>query len=258
MGFVPTMGALHAGHLSLIEKSIEQCNHTVVSIFVNKKQFAPDEDFDDYPRTLKEDLEALKKLRVDVLFLPDNNLIYPKNYSTYVEEISLSDGLESNSRPHFFRGVLTVVLKLLNIVSPNCAYFGKKDIQQLKLVEKMVQDLNLDIKIVPGKTVREKNGLAMSSRNQYLSKKTYADLKIIYATLLDAKDRIGGGEKTSSIIKKEIKEQLLSLEGLKIDYIEITDARFLSPIEKIDQNIIISLAVFVTGIRLIDNIEIAI
>jgi len=252
------MGALHAGHLSLIEKSIEHCNHTVVSIFVNKKQFAPNEDFDDYPRTLKEDLEALKKTRVDVLFLPDSKIIYPKNYSTYVEEMSLSNGLESSSRPDFFRGVLTVVLKLFNIVCPNRAYFGKKDIQQLKLIEKMVQDLNLDIEIVPGKTVREKNGLAMSSRNQYLSKNLSNDLGTIYVALLKAKAQVENGEKNSSILKKEIKETLLSLEGLKIDYIEIIDSKFLSPIEKIDQNIIISLAVFMAGIRLIDNIEITI
>ena len=148
------MGALHEGHLSLIKQSINQCNHTVASIFVNGKQFSPDEDFEKYPRTLSEDVIKLESLNVDVLFLPENNEIYPENYSTYIEENNLSIGLESVSRPHFFRGVLTIVLKLFNIIQPDFSFFGKKDIQQLRLVEKMVQALNLQIVIIAGETIR--------------------------------------------------------------------------------------------------------
>ena len=159
------MGALHEGHLSLVKQSLSACNHTVVSIFVNPTQFAPDEDFDSYPRDLNKDQSALESLGVDVLFLPDDKIIYPDNFSTYVEESALSQGLESVSRPHFFKGVLTVVLKLFNIVNPQSVFFGKKDYQQFRLVEKMVEDLNLDIKVIGGETIREKSGLAMSSRN---------------------------------------------------------------------------------------------
>ena len=248
------MGALHVGHLSLVKQSINRCNHTVVSIFVNKKQFAPNEDFKKYPRTLSEDVIKLESLNVDVLFLPENNEIYPKNYSTYVEENNLSIGLESASRPHFFKGVLTVVLKLFNIIQPDFSFFGKKDIQQLRLVEKLVQDLNLQIVIIGGETVREKNGLAMSSRNTYL-KKTEG-LGIIYDSLKAAKRSIQDGEKISSKIHNQIQARLMTLSNLKVDYIEISNAKTLKSVAKIEKNIIISLAIFVDGVRLIDNIEV--
>ena len=163
------MGALHEGHLSLVKQSLNACNHTAVSVFVNPTQFAPDEDFDSYPRDLNKDQSALESLGVDVLFLPDDKIIYPDNFSTYVEENMLAKGLESLSRPPFFKGVLTVVLKLFNIVNPDFACFGKKDAQQLLLIEKLVRLGGFSVKIVRGDTVREESGLAMSSRNQYLT-----------------------------------------------------------------------------------------
>ena len=248
------MGALHAGHLSLVTQSINQCNHTVVSIFINGKQFSPNEDFEKYPRTLSKDVMKLESLNVDVLFLPENNEVYPENYSTYIEENNLSIGLESASRPHFFKGVLTVVLKLFNIVQPDFSFFGKKDMQQLRLVEKMVQDLNLQIVIIGGETIREKGGLAMSSRNAYLQKPD--GLGIIYETLKNAKKTIQSGEKKSSIIHNQIHKSLTTVPNLKVDYIEISNAKTLKSVAKIEENIIISLAVFIDGVRLIDNVEV--
>ena len=224
------MGALHEGHLSLVKKSLDTCNHTVVSVFVNPKQFAPNEDFDSYPRDLNKDQSALESLGVDVLFLPDNQIIYPDNFSTYVEENMLAKGLESLSRPHFFKGVLTVVLKLFNIVNPQSVFFGKKDYQQFRLVEKMVEDLNLDINVVGGETIREKSGLAMSSRNAAFTENELQNLGIIYTALKMAKDSVGLEEKEASIIKTLIKETLLTLNGLTIDYIEITDIKNLSSV----------------------------
>jgi len=250
------MGALHEGHLSLVKKSLDSCNHTVVSIFVNPKQFAPDEDFESYPRDLTQDQSALESLGVDILFLPDNSIIYSDNFSTYVEENALSKGLESISRPHFFKGVLTVVLKLFNIINPESVFFGKKDYQQFRLVEKMVEDLNLDITVVGGETIREKSGLAMSSRNKAFSKQEIQSLEIIYQSLKMAKDRVLLGEKDALIVKNLIKETLLTLSGLKIDYIEITDIKNLSAVETINQSVLISLAVYFKNVRLIDNIEV--
>ena len=252
------MGALHEGHLSLVKKSLDSCNHTVVSIFVNPEQFAPDEDFDSYPRDLNVDQSALKSLGVDVLFLPDNSIIYPDNFSTYVEEKALSKGLESISRPHFFKGVLTVVLKLFNIINPESVFFGKKDYQQFRLVEKMVGDLNLDINVVGCDTIREEGGLAMSSRNEAFSKQEIQSLEILYQSLKMAKDRIFLGEKNSSIVKNLVQNTLLTLKGLTVDYIEITDIKNLSFVETINQGVLISLAVYFKNVRLIDNIEVVV
>ena len=250
------MGALHAGHLSLIKQSLDTCSYTVVSIFVNPKQFSPNEDFDSYPRDLNKDRLVLESLKVDALFLPDETIIYPKQFSTYVEENMLSMNLEGLSRPHFFKGVLTVVLKLFNIISPQIVFFGKKDYQQFKLVKKMVEDLNLDINVVGGKTIREKGGLAMSSRNDAFTEKEIQELGIIYTALKMAKDRIKLKEKSSSVIKNAIKETVLTLKGLTIDYVEISDIENLSNVKTIDQNVLISLGVYFKNVRLIDNIEV--
>ncbi len=258
VGFVPTMGSLHDGHLSLIKKSKKQCDLTVVSIFVNPAQFSPSEDLDSYPRNLESDKHLLKNLNVDVLFLPNEGLLYPKNYSTYVEEKLLSRGLEGEARPTFFRGVATVVVKLFNIIKPDFAYFGQKDVQQLKVLKKIVKDLNIDIQIVKGGTIREKNGLAMSSRNQYLQKKDIKELGVVYESLNCAKNLILNGEKNGMLVKKVIKEKLNNIKNLKIDYIEINCSETLEKIEIIDKNVIVSLAVFIGGVRLIDNLEVKI
>ena len=252
------MGALHDGHTSLIKKSINETDYTVVSIFVNNTQFSPEEDFNKYPRPIEKDSSILESLNVDVLFLPSQPIMYPENFSTFVQENMLARGLESLTRPHFFTGVLTVVLKLFNIIRPDIAYFGEKDIQQLQLVQKMVQDLNLKVQVVPGKTVREPNGLAMSSRNNYLNDADRNNLGVIYDSLVSAKKSIISGEKESSAIKRKIRSDLNGFSNLEIDYIEISEKETLESVSTIKGNIIISIAVFVGGVRLIDNISISI
>ena len=252
------MGALHEGHLSLIKKSLLSCDNTVVSIFINPKQFSPNEDFESYPRKLDADISYLESLGVHALFLPNESLIYPDNFSTYVEENMLAKGLESNSRPHFFKGVLTVVLKLFNIVSPHSVFFGKKDYQQFRLVKKMVKDLNLEINVVGCETIRENGGLAMSSRNAAFTDKDKECLGIIYDSLSAAKKEALSGQQDVFFIKNFIEKKLLCLDGIKIDYIEVTDTQNLVSVEKIQQDSLISLAVFFKKVRLIDNIEIKI
>ncbi len=252
------MGALHDGHLSLIQSSLKSCDNTVVSIFINPKQFAPNEDFEDYPRKKNKDIASLERLGVDALFFPSNKTIYPDNFSTYVEEKVLTLGLESLSRPHFFKGVLTVVLKLFNIVRPHSAFFGKKDYQQFRIIQKMTDDLNLDINVLGCKIIREKSGLAMSSRNEAFTKIEKERLGIIYRSLSAAKKQILLGETSVSVIKNFIKKQILKLDGITIDYIEITDIKNLISVEKIQGDALISLAVFFKNVRLIDNIEIQI
>ena len=258
VGFVPTMGALHNGHLSLIKKSLLSCDNTVVSIFINPKQFSPYEDFKSYPRTIDRDISYLESLGVHALFLPSKKLIYPDNFSTYVEECLLAKGLESSSRPHFFKGVLTVVLKLFNIVSPQSVFFGKKDYQQFRLIEKMVEDLNLSISVVGCETIRERGGLAMSSRNECFTDKEKEYLGIIYHSLSAAKKDVLSGQRDALFVKNFIEKSLLGLEGIKIDYIEITDIQNLVSIKKISGDSLISLAVFFKNVRLIDNVEIKI
>ena len=252
------MGALHKGHLSLIKKSLLSCDNTVVSIFINPKQFSPDEDFESYPRTVDRDISCLERLGVNALFLPNNELIYPDNFSTYVEESVLARGLESSSRPHFFKGVLTVVLKLFNIISPQSVFLGKKDYQQFRLIEKMVKDLNLNIRVVGCETIRERGGLAMSSRNEAFTDKEKEHLGIIYNSLNAAKKEVLSGKRDALFIRDFIKKNLLGLGGIKIDYIEVTDAQSLVSIKKIPKYSLISLAVFFKNVRLIDNIEIKI
>ena len=189
--------------------------------------------------------------------MPNKSELYPDGYSTYAKEKFLSKNLEGTSRPHFFKGVATIVIKLLNIVEPHFSYFGKKDFQQLRVIEKIVTDLNINVNIVGCETIRESSGLAMSSRNQYFSNKKRGDLGIIYDSLKKAKIRVLGGEKKSSIIKKQIENQLLEqIENVCIDYIEISDSKWLQSVDSIDEKIIISLALTIDGVRLIDNIEI--
>ena len=252
------MGALHEGHFSLIKKSQNSCDNTVVSIFVNSKQFSPSEDFESYPRKLDEDVFCLERMGVDALFFPSEEAIYPDGFSTSVDESFLSSGLEGNSRPHFFKGVLTVVLKLFNIISPQDVFFGKKDYQQFRLIEKMVEDLNLNIRVVGCETVREPGGLALSSRNDVFSAEEKDQLNIIYDSLSAARKEILSGQINSSFIKNFIQENLLSLDGIKVDYIDITDTKRLISVKKIQQDSLISLAVFFKNVRLIDNIEVKI
>jgi len=255
IGFTPTMGALHKGHLSLIKKSKEECKITIVSIFVNELQFDPDEDFEEYPRTLEADLKQLKQLKVDVVLIPKATEMYTKEFSVVINELQISQKLEGASRPGFFSGVTTVVSKLFNLVQPEKAYFGQKDIQQLQIIKKMVTDLNYPIKIVGCKTIREKNGLAMSSRNQYLSNKQKQEASILYNAL-----KLGAQLYQKNIncsdIKKTMITQIQTNPNIKIDYLSIADYQSFEELtaNPIGGSIVISGAIFLDKVRLIDNI----
>ena len=249
------MGALHEGHLSLIKKSKEECQITIVSIFVNELQFDPDEDFEDYPRTLEADLKQLKQLKVDVVFIPKATEMYTKEFSVVINELQISQKLEGASRPGFFSGVTTVVSKLFNLVQPEKAYFGEKDIQQLQIIKKLVADLNYQIKIIGCKTIREQNGLALSSRNQYLSKTQKQDASILYNTL-KLGEKLYQEKVNCSHIKKTMQNKIHTNPKIKIDYLSIADYSSFEELNSkpISGRVIISGAIFVDNVRLIDNI----
>ena len=253
LGFVPTMGALHEGHLSLIAEANKMCQHTVVSIYVNPAQFAPEEDLDTYPKNLKHDLEALSNFQVDAIFLPMDSEMYPKGFSIQVQEKKLSMVLEGKSRPSFFQGVITVVIKLFNIIQPTHAFFGEKDAQQLLIVKKMVKDMEYPIEIIACPTIRQENGLAISSRNSYLSKSEQKTASIIFQALQNGKNLIISGERNAQIIRDEI-TKFIQNTILQIDYVSVADADTLIEISgNISNNILVSIAVFLGKIRLIDN-----
>ena len=256
IGFIPTMGGLHNGHLSLINKSNQTCGHTIVSIFINPAQFSQKEDFSTYPKTLDKDLDLLKNFHVDAVFLPTNDIMYPNGYSTFVNENIISRGLEGESRPTFFRGVATIVVKLFNIVNPTHSFFGEKDAQQLLVIKKVVTDLNFPIEIVPCSIIREKNGLAMSSRNKYLSAESRESAAIIYNALTHGIYLLNGGELNSDIIRHEITKKIQSEPSAKIDYISISNNTSLEEVKgEINCSVLISTAVDFDGVRLIDNIS---
>ena len=253
IGFVPTMGALHNGHLSLVEEANKMCLHTVVSIYLNPAQFAPEEDLETYPQNLKYDLEALSQFQIDTILLPMDLEIYPKGFSTYIQETKLSVLLEGKSRPSFFKGVTTVLAKLFNIVQPTHAFFGEKDAQQLLIVKKMVKDMAYPIEIIACPTIRQENGLAISSRNRYLSKSEQKTASIIFQALQNGKNLIISGERNAQIIRDEI-TKLIQNTILQIDYVSVADADTLIEISgNISNNILVSIAVFLGKIRLIDN-----
>ncbi len=256
IGFVPTMGALHAGHLSLVKNASELCSRVVVSIFVNPTQFAPHEDFDLYPKPLERDLELLAGLKVDAVFCPAKETIYPKNFQTYVNNELMSQGLCSGTRPHFFRGVCTVVLKLLMLVKPDIALFGKKDYQQFKLIEQMVSDFHIQTKILACETVREDDGLAMSSRNVYLTAaERQIALKLCQA-LYFAKKLYQEGERNKKTIEDEAIKILQTHQEIKLDYFEIRNQKDLAtPHEIIQDPAVILGAIYLGKTRLIDNVE---
>ena len=257
IGFVPTMGSLHQGHLSLVSHSKNICKKTIVSIFVNELQFSPDEDFDQYPRSLDEDIKFLNQLKVDAVFLPTAEEIYSNKFSVVVNELNLSQKLEGNSRPGFFSGVTTIVSKLFNIVRPSHAFFGEKDIQQLIIIKKLVQDLNYNIKVIGCKTIREKSGLALSSRNQYLSNTEKEEAAVLYQTLQLGLSLLNKNQDYLSI-KKSMEDNISSNPKIKFDYFSIAALNTLnelkSNIKDHKVGIVISGAIFLNNIRLIDNI----
>jgi pantoate--beta-alanine ligase len=256
IGFVPTMGYLHKGHLSLLARSVKDCDITVVSIYVNPLQFGPKEDLKKYPRDIKTDLKLCAHQCADYVFLPTDKQLYPQGYMTYVEVKGLTDGLCGKSRPGHFKGVTTIVNKLFNIVSPDIAYFGQKDAQQTLVIRKMVNDLHmsLTIKILP--TIRESDGLAMSSRNVYLESNQRLDAVLLYQSLQKAKQLISQKQTDSSKIISQMKRLLSQSEFATIDYIAIVDADTLEKVEKLKAKtkVLIAMAVYIGQVRLIDNI----
>ena len=254
IGFVPTMGALHQGHLSLIRQACKDNHFVVVSIFVNPTQFGPREDSKKYPRNLKQDTYLCTKAGVDIIFYPDTKEIYPDNYRTYVMVEELSDCLCGKFRPGHFRGVATVVTKLFNIVQPDVAYFGQKDAQQAIIIKRIVEDLNMPLKIKFMPTIREGNGLAMSSRNAYLSPDERRDAAILYQALNLAKGLIREGNRDSLDIIKKMRQLINKKKNAKVQYISIVDLENLKPMPKIEGSVLIALAVWIGKARLIDNI----
>jgi len=255
IGFVPTMGALHEGHLRLIRKARKQADFLVVSIFVNPLQFEPGSDYHRYPRRFEEDRYKCEMEGVQAIFYPSVEAMYPEDFSTFVEVKELDRYMEGEFRPGHFRGVATVVLKLFNIVKPHFAVFGLKDAQQYYIIKRMVRDLNLDIEIVPHETVRESDGLAMSSRNEYLSPESRRQASAIYRALIMARDMIFSGERRSRVIKEKFEEYLKKEAPLaKIDYVEIADTKELKPLEVVEGEVLLATAVRFPEARLIDNI----
>jgi pantoate--beta-alanine ligase len=254
IGFVPTMGALHAGHTALVQRAKQDCAPVIASIFVNPKQFGPKEDFTKYPRTIEADSEKFSVAGVDILFLPEAPAIYPSNFRTYVNVEGLSDGLEGRSRPGHFRGVATVVLKLLEIVQPNFAYFGRKDAQQVRIISQMVRDLNLDTEIVVCPIVREPDGLALSSRNAYLSGEERAAATVLYRALATAKAELAAGTRDSLHVQTALRKVLEAEPLAAVDYAEIVDADSFEPVTRIARPCYAVLAAFIGKTRLIDNL----
>jgi pantoate--beta-alanine ligase len=253
LGLVPTMGHLHAGHLSLARQSISDCDHTVVSIFVNPAQFGTNEDLDTYPRDLETDRRELEQLGVDALFLPTTRDMYPEGFQTYVHVEEITDKLCGESRRELFRGVTTIVLKLFNIIHPHSAFFGEKDRQQLEVIRKMVVDLNLDIEIVGLPIVREPDGLAMSSRNQYLGKAERKTAKSLHEALQQAQQLVAQGEFSVATLRSQMRN-IIEREGrAQVDYISVCDPKCFKELEEIQGQAMIALAVHVGKARLIDN-----
>jgi pantoate--beta-alanine ligase len=258
VGFVPTMGYLHEGHGSLIQKAHSENDKVVVSIFVNPIQFGPSEDLEKYPRDMDRDSKIVETCGGDVIFNPAPSEMYTKDFSSFVDVEGLTEGLCGAKRPGHFQGVCTVVAKLFNIVPADRAYFGEKDAQQLAVIKRMVRDLDMDIEIIPCSIVREEDGLAKSSRNSYLNKEERIASTILYKSLLSAKRIILEGELKSKFIKLSIEGILESEPLARIDYIEIVDSLTLKPVEKIQGTVLIALAVFIGKTRLIDNITITV
>ncbi|MDP2923282.1 MAG: pantoate--beta-alanine ligase [Candidatus Omnitrophota bacterium] len=254
IGFVPTMGALHQGHLSLIRRARRENALVVVSIFVNPAQFSPQEDFKKYPRNFKRDIRMCKSEGVDIIFYPDKKEMYPDNYRTYVMVEGLSDVLCGKFRPGHFKGVATVVIKLFNIVHPDIAYFGQKDAQQAIIIKKMVEDLNLPLKIKVMPTLREKDGMALSSRNAYLKPNERRDALVLERALNLAKDLVGQGKRNSSQIIRKMRQLIEQKKSAKVQYISIVDLENLKPVAKIKEKALIALAVSIGRTRLVDNI----
>lgn len=257
VGLVPTMGYLHEGHLALVRAAREECDSVVVSIFVNPAQFGPHEDYAAYPRDMPRDLALLERGGVDVVFAPPLEEMYPAGFGTFVKVEGLTERLEGASRPGYFRGVTTVVGKLLNLIQPDRAYFGRKDAQQLRVVRKMVADLGMPIEIVGVETVREPDGLAMSSRNSRLNPQQRQVATILYRALQLARKLWEEGERDAATIRAHMRELIEGEPLARIDYISIADDESLAEQVVVEPPALVSLAVWIGSVRLIDNISLS-
>lgn len=255
IGLVPTMGALHRGHLSLLSAARAEMGYVVVSIFVNPTQFGPNEDLSRYPRPLERDLELCGEAGVDLVFHPQPEAMYPPGHRTFVEVSGLQDVLCGASRPGHFRGVATVVLKLFHLVQPDRAYFGQKDAQQVRIIQQMVRDLDVpvDIRVCP--IVREADGLALSSRNEYLGSEERRRATVLYRVLTETSKRIEGGERDAAKVQRAMAEQIAAVHGAVLDYAAVVDTDSLQALDRIEagQPVLLALAVRFGGTRLIDN-----
>jgi pantoate--beta-alanine ligase len=256
IGFVPTMGFLHEGHLSVINKAKEISDKIVVSIFVNPTQFGKGEDLDKYPRDEKRDQELLAEKEVDIVFIPDEKEMYPEEFLTFCQVHELSKQHCGKSRPGHFKGVTTVVLKLFNIIQPDIAIFGEKDYQQYVIIKKMTEDLNLPINIIASPIVREKDGLAMSSRNKYLNNEQRKEATVLYEALTLAKNLIKEGNHEVSLLLREMSNLIKLKKTARIDYINFTNPETLRNVQKIEKPTRILMAVWIGNTRLIDNMEV--
>jgi pantoate--beta-alanine ligase len=253
LGLVPTMGYLHEGHLSLVRKAKMECKSVAVSIFVNPTQFGPSEDFENYPRNLEMDLKLLEKEKVDVVWIPTNEEMYPPGYQTWVTVEEITQKLEGVKRPGHFRGVTTVVTKLFNAVQPDKAYFGQKDAQQSIIIRRMVQDLNLAVEVIVCPTIREPDGLAMSSRNSYLNMEERKAANVLYRALVNARQAFEGGECDADGLRKILLDTLAQEPLAKPQYVSVADVKTLNELEGPITNALLSMAVYFGKTRLIDN-----
>ncbi len=255
IGLVPTMGALHEGHLTLIRRAKSECGYVVVSVFVNPTQFAPGSDFEKYPRDLAGDLEKAGKAGADLVFTPSVEEMYPPGDSTFVEVSGqLVDCLCGPHRPGHFRGVTTVCARLFNIVMPDKAFFGEKDYQQLLVIKQMVRDLKMPLRIIPTPTVRERDGLAMSSRNAYLSPEERKAATALSRGLFASRDRFALGERDASALIAAAREVMANEPLVRLQYLELRDAETLAELKQVDRKALLAVAAFVGGARLIDNV----
>ncbi len=254
IGLVPTMGALHAGHASLIRAARAETSFVVVSIFVNPTQFGAGEDFSRYPRSTQQDLELCGCEGVDLVFAPEADTMYPPGFRTFVEVRELQDVLCGPSRPGHFRGVVTVVLKLFNIVQPDIAYFGQKDAQQARIIQQMVRDLDLPVQLRICPIVREPDGLALSSRNQYLDPDQRRQATVLFQALQAARSLITRGELDPAVVQRALVSRIAAASGAVLDYAAVVDADTLQPVDKLHGNILLAVAVKFGATRLIDNV----
>ncbi len=254
IGLVPTMGAIHDGHLKLVDIAVKKSDTVIVSVFVNPAQFGPGEDFTKYPEAFKSDCKKLERAGAHIVFHPSVDDIYPAGYSTYVNVDGMTEILEGVRRRVHFRGVATVCAKLFNITKPHLAVFGQKDGQQLAVIKRMVKDLNFDLQIIKGPTVRTKTGIALSSRHSYLSEQGLHKARVIRQSLQLASDLIKKGERKAGVIESRMRKLILSIPGAKIDYISFNRWDDLEPLKTLSGQVMISLVVVIEGVRLLDNV----